>query len=27
VFLQFGDIAVFDKGQISARWPVFSVSA
>lgn len=27
VFLQFGDIAVFDGDQISARWPVFSVSA
>ena len=27
VFLQFGDIAVFDGKTISARWPVFSVSA
>ena len=24
VFLQFGDIAVFEKGRISERWPVFS---
>jgi D-serine deaminase-like pyridoxal phosphate-dependent protein len=24
VFLQFGDIAVIDQGQITERWPVFS---
>ncbi|MFN3913120.1 alanine racemase [Hyphomonas sp.] len=27
VFLQFGDIAVFEDGRISARWPVFEASA
>ena len=24
VFLQFGDIAVYDKGAIVERWPVFA---
>jgi D-serine deaminase-like pyridoxal phosphate-dependent protein len=27
VFLQFGDIAVFENGHISERWPVFEASA
>ncbi|MEE2879571.1 MAG: DSD1 family PLP-dependent enzyme, partial [Pseudomonadota bacterium] len=27
VFLQFGDIAVFEKGEIVDRWPVFPASA
>jgi D-serine deaminase-like pyridoxal phosphate-dependent protein len=27
VFLQFGDIAVFDGGKIAAMWPTFPVSA
>lgn len=27
VFLQFGDIAVYDDGRISERWPVFPASA
>ena len=27
LFLQFGDIAVFEDGEISERWPVFSVEA
>ncbi len=27
LFLQFGDIAVFEDGQISERWPVFSAEA
>jgi D-serine deaminase-like pyridoxal phosphate-dependent protein len=27
VFLQFGDLAVFDEGRIDARWPVFPASA
>lgn len=27
VFLQFGDIAVFDEGRIADRWPVFSGAA
>ncbi|TDG13636.1 DSD1 family PLP-dependent enzyme [Seongchinamella unica] len=27
VFLQFGDIAVFEQGRIVERWPVFSVQA
>ena len=24
VFLQFGDIAVYEQGRISQRWPVFA---
>ena len=27
VFLQFGDIAVYEQGEIVARWPVFEASA
>ncbi len=27
LFLQFGDIAVYDKGRIAERWPTFPVSA
>jgi D-serine deaminase-like pyridoxal phosphate-dependent protein len=27
VFLQFGDIAVYEDGRISERWPVFEASA
>ena len=27
VFLQFGDIAVFENGRISETWPVFDASA
>lgn len=27
VFLQFGDIAVFEDGQVTERWPVFEASA
>ena len=27
VFMRFGDIAVFQKGEITARWPVFPASA
>jgi D-serine deaminase-like pyridoxal phosphate-dependent protein len=27
VFLQFGDLAVYDNGQITERWPTFPVSA
>ena len=27
VFLQFGDIAVFEAGRITQRWPVFAASA
>jgi D-serine deaminase-like pyridoxal phosphate-dependent protein len=27
VFLQFGDLAVYDGGEIVARWPTFPVAA
>jgi D-serine deaminase-like pyridoxal phosphate-dependent protein len=27
VFLQFGDIAVYDNGEIVGRWPVFKQGA
>jgi D-serine deaminase-like pyridoxal phosphate-dependent protein len=27
VFLQFGDLAVYENGKITARWPTFPVSA
>ena len=27
LFLQFGDIAVYEGGEVSARWPTFPVSA
>jgi D-serine deaminase-like pyridoxal phosphate-dependent protein len=27
VFLQFGDIAIYDGGDITAHWPTFPVSA
>ena len=27
IFLQFGDLAVYEHGQISERWPTFPVSA
>ena len=27
VFLQFGDIAVYDEGKIAERWPVFAQGA